>query len=96
MREKAVDLVAFVVNQRPLGDPGLVTMQVVNHLALHVQCHKWGTILITYGIDFLLATLEYYKEREEFICCAEIVQSIEEHSEIIGIKLPTEYPEPVG
>jgi len=73
--------------------PGLIRFvpdeYVLKSLELHVQTKKFSTPLYLYGINFLLAFMEYCVEIEEYEICSAILNAINDHNSLIGDKLPT-------
>lgn len=50
---------------------------VVASIAMCLMFHRFETILLRHGINFTLALLSYFQEREQYEACAAIVACVE-------------------
>ena len=89
----AKKLVRDSIKHIELNHPGLIRFvpdeSVLKSLELHVRVKKMTTPLYMYGINFLLAFMEYCIKIEEYEVCNAILKAVNEHNELVKDKLPT-------
>lgn len=93
IKNSALELFQYAIREHKDSIPGLITEKMVRHLALAVEFQNWDTVLYVYGLDFLLAILDFYEVNEDFERCNNVVAAIKAYNDMMGDNLPTHHTE---